>query len=118
YSAFVLQHIDYIIETTVPAQQNDLSYDELLQWATTTQWQGLDVCHHQKLGKIHAQVEFKAYFKDEQSIQTHHELSAFVLSNTRWYFIDPTVPVRLTMKQPCFCGSQLKFKHCCGQFLK
>lgn len=118
YCAFVVQNVDYIIDTTVPAQQKYLPYQDLLNWAKQSDWQGLEVLDAQFNGKIHAEVEFKAYFKDEHGVlQTHHERSAFVQISGRWYFIDPTVPQILTMKQPCFCHSGKKFKHCCGQFL-
>ncbi len=120
YCAFVQKEIDYIIQTTVPAQQHLLNRQELLDWATETHWQKLDVLQHKMLGKQHAQVEFKAYFvtADQPEKQhIHHECSAFVKIGEQWYFIDPTVPNNMTMKQPCFCGSGKKFKHCCGQFL-
>lgn len=118
YSAFVLQDIDYIIQTTVPAQQHLLDKQSLLTWSQQTDWQGLEVLQHQALlDKNHALVEFNAYFQQDDSIHTHHELSAFVQIQSRWYFLDPTVaPVR-TMKQPCFCHSGKKFKLCCGKYL-
>ena len=129
YAAFVLQHVEYIVATTAPFQQ------PLLDWA------GLEVVNHlAKLGKRHAQVEFKAYFhlpasaghsagldlavldnKCLDSKGVHHELSTFVNIPThgtsRWYFLDPTVVMQVTQKQPCPCGNSEKYKRCCGQFL-
>ncbi|MGO3082441.1 MAG: SEC-C metal-binding domain-containing protein, partial [Psychrobacter celer] len=29
--------------------------------------------------------------------------------------LDPTVPMSVTQKQPCICGSGEKFKRCCGK---
>ncbi|STZ75731.1 YchJ family protein [Bergeriella denitrificans] len=116
YSAYVLQKIDYIVATTVPAQQHLLDKRDLLNWSRNTQWLGLDVLRHLP-GKQHAQVEFAAHFAEAGEARVHHELSAFVRIDGRWYFIDPTVPLP-TMKQPCFCGSDKKFKACCGQFFK
>lgn len=118
YSAYVLQQIDYIVETTVPSQQHLLDAADLLAWSRECRWQGLEVLKHVPcIGKHHAQVEFVAYFQASGEMQQHHELSAFVNIDGRWYFIDPTVPLP-TMKQPCLCGSQKKFKACCGQFFK
>lgn len=118
YSAFVLKQIDYIIDTTVPAQQHLLDKSALLTWSETTLWQGLEVLQHQTLiDKNHALVEFKAYFKQDDEIQIHHELSAFVKVNSRWYFLDPTITPLPTMKQPCFCQSGKKFKLCCAKYL-
>lgn len=128
YSAFVKVLPDYIIKTTVPAQQHLLEVTDIESWAQTTDWAGLEViAHTPKLGKRHAQVEFKAYFRatDKAStpLQAHHELSTFikikhhVRQDARWYFLDPTVSITVTQKQPCICSSGEKFKRCCGQFL-
>lgn len=131
YSAFVLVLPEYIVKTTVPAQQALLDIDAIESWAKETDWAGLEIVKHTpKLGKRHAQVEFKAYFytKDNandlaEKIQAHHELSTFVIvkdktnNDARWYFLDPTVAMTVTQKQPCICGSGEKFKRCCGLYL-
>ncbi len=131
YSAFVLVKPDYIVKTTLPAQQALLDINAIESWAKETNWAGLEiVAHMPKLGKRHAQVEFKAYFniKDntanlEEKMQAHHELSAFVKvtdkvnNDVRWYFLDPTVAMTVNQKQPCICGSGEKFKRCCGVYL-
>ena len=124
YSAFVLVKPNYIVKTTIPAQQNLLDIKAIENWAKETDWAGLEiVTHTPKLGKRHAQVEFKAYFKTNENLQAHHELSAFVkvtdkLNNdVRWYFLDPTVAMTVSQKQPCICGSGEKFKRCCGAYI-
>ena len=124
YSAFVLVKPNYIVKTTIPAQQNLLDIKAIENWAKETDWAGLEiVTHTPKLGKRHAQVEFKAYFKTNENLQAHHELSAFVKvtdknsNNARWYFLDPTVSMSVSQKQPCICGSGEKFKRCCGRFI-
>ena len=118
YCAYVLQKIDYIVATTVPAQQGLLNRDDLAAWSRETKWLGLTVLRHlPAIGKHHAQVEFVARFQDGVEVCEHRELSAFVRIDNRWYFIDPTVSLP-TMKQPCVCGSGKKFKACCRQFFK
>ena len=133
YSAFVLVKPEYIVKTTLPAQQALLDVQSIENWAKETDWVGLEIVEHTpKLGKRHAQVEFKAYFKSheetasglEGKIQAHHELSAFVEiknkaagNSERWYFLDPTVAMTVSQKQPCICGSGEKFKRCCGSYL-
>ena len=124
YSAFVLVKPNYIVKTTIPAQQNLLDIKAIENWAKEKDWAGLEiVTHTPKLGKRHAQVEFKAYFKTNENLQAHHELSAFVkvtdkLNNdVRWYFLDPTVAMTVSQKQPCICGSGEKFKRCCGAYI-
>ena len=126
YSAFVLVKPDYIVKTTVPAQQELLDTQSIASWATETDWAGLEIVKHTpKLGKRHAQVKFKAFYSTENEQQAHHELSTFVniteksasQKNERWYFLDPTVAMSVSQKQPCICGSGEKFKRCCVQFL-
>ena len=132
YSAFVLIKPEYIVKTTLPAQQKLLDIQAIESWAKETVWAGLEIIKHTpKLGKRHAQVEFKAYFNIsdntadslEEKRQAHHELSAFVKvtdkanNDARWYFLDPTVEMTVTQKQPCICGSGEKFKRCCGIYL-
>ncbi|MDN6275738.1 YchJ family protein [Psychrobacter sp.] len=128
YSAFVLVKPEYIVKTTLPAQQKLLDIQAIEQWAKDTSWAGLNIVKHTpKLGKRHAQVEFQAYFQTPEGLQAHHELSAFVKikDNTaadkkqseRWYFLDPTMAMSVTQKQPCICGSGEKFKRCCGGYI-
>ena len=132
YSAFVLIKPEYIVKTTVPAQQALLDVAAIESWAKETDWAGLEIVEHTpKLGKRHAQVEFKAYFKSpeetsgglEEKTQAHHELSTFVKvkdkanNDARWYFLDPTVAMAVSQKQPCICGSGEKFKRCCGSYI-
>ena len=131
YSAFVLVLPEYIVKTTVPAQQTLLDIKAIERWAKETDWAGLEiVTHTPKLGKRHAQVEFKAYFNTKENsadlaekIQAHHELSTFVTvkdrtsNDARWYFLDPTIAMTVTQKQPCICGSGEKLKRCCGGLL-
>ncbi|HFC8517424.1 YchJ family protein [Neisseria weaveri] len=118
YSAYVLHEIGYLIATTVPDQQTLLDTDAISHWSRHNDWLALRVLTHiPNIGKQHAQVEFEAHFADEHGKHIHHECSAFVRIDGKWYFIDPTVPLP-TMKQPCICGSGKKFKQCCGQFFK
>ena len=118
YAAYALQQVDYIIRTTVPAQQPQLNRNELAQWAHETQFLGLTVHQHTpRIGKHHAQVSFTAQLAQHGATHAHHEQSAFVQINGAWYFIAPTVALP-SMKSPCICGSGKKFKACCGQFFK
>lgn len=116
YSAYFLQHIDYVVKTTVPMQQSLLNQEVMAQWAKETSWRGLSIKRHHNLSKVHSAVEFDAFFETSEGIQTHHEYSVFVQIAKRWFFVDPTVQLP-TMKQPCVCASGKKFKHCCGAYL-
>lgn len=122
YSAFALQQIDYILETTALGQQAFLDRAAIADWSQSNQWLQLEVLQHQpKLDKTHALVEFKAHYRDKnhdgKQPHIHHEISHFVRHQQRWYFLDPTLDMQITMKQPCICGSGKKFKQCCAQFI-
>lgn len=118
YSAFAQHEIDYIVQTTAKGQQQALDVAAIRDWSESNQWLKLEVVQAQeKLDKNHAQVEFKAHYHDGQQAQEHHEISHFVKHAEAWYFLDPTTEMKITMKQPCICGSERKFKQCCAQFL-
>ena len=124
YSAFVKVLPEYIVTTTLPAQQSLLDVAAIEDWAKQTPWAGLEIIEHTpKLGKRHAQVEFKAFYTTADAQQAaHHERSTFVkvkdeAVNETWFFLDPTVAMSVTQKQPCICGSGEKFKRCCGVYL-
>lgn len=126
YTAFVLHNVDYIVATTVLAQQPFLDKQAIGEWAKNTDWAGLAIVDSQpKVDKYHASVTFNAFFNtvtaDKVERNYHHERSFFVKITdnqmARWYFLDPTVKLAISQKQPCFCGSGEKFKRCCGKFL-
>lgn len=118
YSAFAKHQIDYLKNTTAPGQQAALDLKAISEWSQANRWLRLEIVQaNEKLDKAHALVEFKAYYQADQQIQLHHEVSHFVKSEQRWYFLDPTADQRLSMKQPCVCGSGKKFKQCCAHFL-
>lgn len=115
YSAYVLGLIDYLIATTLPAQQAALDRDAMTQWSHRSQWLGLEVEQHrpQPGTPERAQVVFTAHWADEQGTHSHRECSDFVHSAGRWFFIDPSVALAAGRNDPCPCGSGLKFKKCC-----
>lgn len=118
YSAFAKHKIDYIVKTTALGQQQALDVKAIEDWSKANEWLKLEIIQaKEKLDKNHAQVEFKAHYKDAEKAQIHHEVSHFVKQDDVWYFLDPTTDQQVTMKQPCICGSHKKFKQCCAQFL-
>ena len=118
YSAFARHEIDYIVKTTALGQQQALDVAAIRDWSKANQWLKLEVVQaREKLDKNHAQVEFKAHYHDGKQQHVHHEISHFVLHQQHWYFLDSTLNMQITMKQPCICGSGKKFKQCCAQFL-
>ena len=84
YSAYATHAIDYLIRTTHCSERLYLSKNDIMQWATTNTWQKLEI-----LVATSTTVNFKAYFMDQNRVpQIHHELSAFVIEDGLWYYVD------------------------------
>lgn len=84
YSAYVAHQADYLMATTHSSQRKQYSREEILKWATSNQWQKLDI-----IASTENTVEFKAYFKDENNIdQVHYEFSTFKKENDCWFYVD------------------------------
>ena len=116
YSAYTLGLIDYLVATTLPAQQAALDRDSMRAWSLGSTWLGLEV-EGSELIDTHAFVTFTARWHDGDGELRHRERSAFVQQAGRWYFIDPTVPLKAGRNDPCPCGSGQKFKKCCAGYL-
>lgn len=116
YSAYVLGLIDYLVDTTLPAQQDALEREAMAAWSAQSRWLGLSVEEHRSQGGTpeRAQVTFVARWQDDGGEHAHRERSDFVRVDGRWYFVDPTVPLKAGRNDPCPCGSGLKFKKCCA----
>jgi SEC-C motif-containing protein len=119
YSAYVLGEIDYLIQTTLPAQQPGLNRTAIEVWSRQSQWLGLTVESEVSLpgNPPHGLVTFTARWRDAQGEHSHRERSAFVERAGRWYYIDSTVPLKAGRNDPCPCGSGPKSKKCCGPYL-
>jgi SEC-C motif-containing protein len=119
YSAYVLGLIDYLKATTLPVQQESLDLQSMSDWSAGSTWLGLEVEESQLIGgqPEHARVSFTARWHDLAGEHAQHERSAFVQRDGKWYFIDPTVPLKAGRNDPCPCGSSQKFKKCCAAYL-
>jgi len=119
YSAYILGLVEYLRATTLPAQQQLLDLQAMKEWSSTSTWLGLEVEESQLLGgkPEHALVSFTARWHDVAGEHAQHERSAFVQNGGRWYFIDPTAPLKAGRNDPCPCGSGQKFKKCCSAYL-
>ncbi|SDT05479.1 SEC-C motif-containing protein [Halopseudomonas sabulinigri] len=116
YSAYTLGLIDYLVATTLPAQQGLLEVEQMRLWSAQSQWQGLSVEQvADGPGSDRAQVAFVARWADpDGSQQSHRECSDFKRLGERWYFIDPNHVIKAGRNEPCPCGSGRKFKQCCA----
>lgn len=67
YSAYVLGLVDYLVETTLPAQRSGLDIEAIRAWSLGSTWLGLEVEGHDLLGgqPEHAFVTFTARWHDQ-----------------------------------------------------
>lgn len=84
YAAYATHNADYLLETTHDSERKYYSREEILKWATSNQWQKLEI-----ILSTETTVEFKAYFKDENNInQIHQEFSTFKKEKDSWFYVD------------------------------
>ena len=84
YSAYATHNADYLIATTHSSTRTTHSKNEILYWATSNQWQRLEI-----IRVTSNTVEFKAfYFNPNKELQVHHEHSRFVEENGEWMYVD------------------------------
>jgi SEC-C motif domain protein len=84
YSAYAIQNSDYLLATTHISERKNYSKIEILDWATSNNWQKLEIISFSE-----TTVEFKAYYLDSnKKLNTHHEFSNFKLENGFWFYVD------------------------------
>lgn len=126
YCAYARGHVDYIVETTHPAQRAALDPRSIRAWSEGSDWKRLEILTvsggspEDETGI----VEFVAHYEERGIGNSHHERSAFTRIDGRWYFdtasssLPGREPARAVAKpgrnDPCPCGSGKKFKKCCG----
>ena len=86
YSAYVLRHESYLLQTwhASTRPQPPLTEDGV-------KWLGLDVKHHAPQGE-HATVEFVARYRSVGRGHRLHEVSNFVREQGRWWYVDGSFP--------------------------
>ena len=83
FSAFAIPNGEYLMETTLPAKRKFDNKKDLQEWGESNEWTKLEI-----LKSTLNQVEFKAYYNDENGKpQIHHEHSLFENVNGRWYYV-------------------------------
>jgi len=103
YDAFVRMDGEYLSQTTIQDISADMSTYEKIEWLK------LDI-----VDAYEDRVEFKAYFREGDSIQVLHEKSRFVEVDGEWKYVDGELfNTHLQRNEICPCGSGKKYKKCC-----
>ena len=103
YEAFVQRDWNYLEKTSLNQKVEEL------QDAPPLEWLKLDV-----LNAHDNTVEFKAYYKLQDTIEVLHEKSTFIQVDGEWKYKDGVLfPTKIQRNEICPCGSGKKFKKCC-----
>lgn len=106
YSAYVLGLDSYLKGTW-----HSSTCPHSLSAQPDDQWLKLEV-----LTDSETQVQFKAFFKDQDGFQCLEETSDFVIENNRLVYLSGVTQmhtITLSRNDVCLCGSGKKFKKCC-----
>jgi SEC-C motif-containing protein len=125
YCAYAEHEIDYIINTCVHREKDDIDYKSTRDWSERSTWLGLKIISTEKGGPADAEgtVEFEASYEQNGLKDIHYENAKFKKQNDEWLYdegrVTPRTVVRSAPKtgrnEPCPCGSGKKYKHCCGK---
>ncbi|WP_321777661.1 YchJ family protein [Sulfurimonas sp.] len=104
YEAFVANDWKYLAKTSLHQNVEELSSMEPIEWVS------LEV-----INSYNDTVEFKAFYKENESIKVLHEKSNFVKVNEEWKYQDGKLfNSSVERNHRCPCGSGKKFKKCCA----
>jgi SEC-C motif-containing protein len=122
YTAYSQANIDYISKTMKGPAAKYFNAEEAEHWAKTVVWKGLKVIDS-KVDQLQGWVEFIATYSEENNDTEMHELSEFHFENGQWYYVNGKIKLpnshprfhSVGRNDPCPCGSDKKFKKCCGK---
>ena len=111
YSAYVTANIDYLIQTTAAASQDESDAEAMKKWAEQANWIRLEI-----INASEHQVEFKAFYILGNKLEAVHETSDFIKEESNWVYLDGDAHMHvydIGRNDLCPCESGQKFKKCC-----
>lgn len=115
YTAYNLANIDYIMKTMRGKPLIHFDPIDAKRWAESVNWKKLNVLAHSvnKNNPDIAHVEFFITYELDGRNEYLHENSEFHRISGFWYYVDGREP-KIQRNATCLCGSDKKFKRCCG----
>lgn len=124
YTAFAKRDIDYVAGTNAAGLRASFDRAHAEAMAAEVEWTGLHIVAVNGGGPDdqEGQVEFRASFSRLGQDLIHHELATFRKEDGRWVYAEsetnpkqtPRRVVSVGRNDPCPCGSDKKYKKCCG----
>jgi SEC-C motif-containing protein len=90
YTAFTLKDMNYIFESTHPQARHEFDRKSNQEWADQAHFSKLEILKSSNEGNK-GFVEFKAYFKINETETIHHEVASFRKQSEVWYFRDAKI---------------------------
>jgi len=89
YTAYVLEDVDYLVNTTLPASCTPDLADSIRQWMKQVEWQRLHVLNAEAGTRSDTEgtVEFVAEFIGPEGANRHHERAEFNRVRGIWYYV-------------------------------
>ena len=125
YTAYVEQAIDYIVDTCIRDEKDEIDVKQTRNWSEKSKWLGLKIMSTEKGGPTDTEgtVEFEAVYEMDGLRDNHHETALFKKKDGHWLYdegnVVPKTVVRTGPKvgrnEPCPCSSGKKYKHCCAR---
>jgi SEC-C motif-containing protein len=121
FTAYAMHNDDYLRTTWAETKRpKDINFSK-----DEAKWTRLDIIKTKKGSEKDTKgiVEFKAYYLLDDEEYVMNEISRFQKTSGRWFYLDGLVKSVGKVSQaqsqgknaPCPCGSQKKFKRCCGK---
>ena len=119
YTAYALGEFQYVLDTYGKAQRENLSVSLLSEGSESQKWVRL-VIHNTDESVLPKEVEFSAFYLQGNNLFELRELSFFETEDGNLKYTDGNILVnekvkQLTRNDSCPCGSEKKFKKCCGK---
>ncbi len=124
FTAYAIGDLDYIENTHAKEVRDGFNRSVAESTAASMEWVSLEI--RETSGGLEdddtGMVEFAARFKQDGTLQVHHEQSSFRREEGRWMYVDgkmnpkgkPRRVEKVGRNEPCPCGSGKKYKKCCG----
>lgn len=112
YTAYSQANIDYIANTMKGPASVDFNSAHAKEWAKKIEWNSLKVIRSEQQ-ENKGTVEFIAHYSIQNNPDIIYEISEFHREDNRWFYFDGVTP-KVGRNDFCPCGSQKKYKKCCG----
>jgi len=110
YSAYVIANAEYLIYSTTKENRYEDDIKLIEEFSTSVEWLKLNIVKFDDFT-----VEFKAYYRDKDSVKVLHEKSNFILESGIWKYKDGELyNSKIERNESCPCGSGKKYKKCCA----